>query len=321
MPWVRRIQGILFFMGCYSARTFLNLEKTSNMRVLILLMFVVLRAGAQDFERLYLAEDFTAEDIFTNNIEGPAFDQDGKLYVVNYQKDGTIGYVKPDGAVELFIELPSGSTANSIQFDSRGNMLLADFTGHNILKVDMETKKVSTFAHSPAFNQPNDICINSRNQIFASDPNWKNSTGKLWRIEKNGKVVLLDSAMGTTNGIELSPDEKILYVNESVQKKIWAFDVDRSGNISNKRLFHEVDDFGFDGMKCDREGNLYVTRYGKGTILVLSPDGKAIREIQLKGKNCSNLVFGGLNGKLVYVTLQDRKETEMFRNNNPVKGY
>jgi sugar lactone lactonase YvrE len=308
-------------MGCYSARTFLNLEKTSNMRVLILLMFVVLRAGAQDFERLYLAEDFTAEDIFTNNIEGPAFDQDGKLYVVNYQKDGTIGYVKPDGAVELFIELPSGSTANSIQFDSRGNMLLADFTGHNILKVDMETKKVSTFAHSPAFNQPNDICINSRNQIFASDPNWKNSTGKLWRIEKNGKVVLLDSAMGTTNGIELSPDEKILYVNESVQKKIWAFDVDRSGNISNKRLFHEVDDFGFDGMKCDREGNLYVTRYGKGTILVLSPDGKAIREIQLKGKNCSNLVFGGLNGKLVYVTLQDRKGMEMFRNNIPGKGY
>jgi gluconolactonase len=292
------------------------------MRITFLMLLLgVLRVSAQDFERLYSAEDFTAENLFTNNIEGPAFDREGRLYVVNFQKDGTIGYVKPDGEVQLFIELPAGSTANSIQFDSKGNMLLADFTGHNILKIDMKTKKVSTLAHSEKFNQPNDICINSRNQIFASDPDWKNSTGQIWRIEKDGSTVLLDSAMGTTNGIELSPDEKILYVNESVQKKIWAFDVDKSGNISNKRLFAEVDDHGFDGMKCDKEGNLYVTRYGKGTILILSPAGKTIREVALKGKNCSNLVFGGLNGKLVYVTLQDRKGMELFRNNIAGKGY
>jgi gluconolactonase len=289
--------------------------------ILFLLLGCVLCANGQDMERLFLAEDFTAENIFTNNIEGPAFDADGKLYVVNFKQDGTIGLVKPDGAAELFITLPAGSTANSIQFDSKGNMLLADYTGHNILKVDMKTKAVTTLAHHKLFNQPNDICINSRDQIFASDPNWQRSTGKLWRIEKNGQVILLDSAMGTTNGIELSPDEKTLYVNESVQKKIWAFDVDKKGNLSNKKLFAEVPDHGFDGMKCDREGNLYVTRYGKGTILVLSPAGKTIREISLKGKNCSNLVFGGLNGKLIYVTLQDRKGMEMFRNDIPGKGY
>jgi sugar lactone lactonase YvrE len=127
--------------------------------------------------------------------------------------------------------------------------------------------------------------------------------------------------MGTTNGIELSPDEKTLYVNESVQRKVWAFDVDRSGNISNKRLFYEFPDHGMDGMKCDANGNLYVTRYGKGTIAVLSPQGTLIREVTLKGKSCSNLVFGGLNGKLVYVTLQDRKGMEMFRNDIPGKGY
>ena len=127
--------------------------------------------------------------------------------------------------------------------------------------------------------------------------------------------------MGTTNGIELNPEENILYVNESVQKRIWAFDVDDTGNLSNKRLFATFPDFGMDGMKCDKEGNLYVTRYGKGTVAVLSPDGTLIREIELKGKKCSNLVFGGLNGKLVYVTLQDRKGMEMFRNDIPGKGY
>ncbi|HYF68548.1 MAG TPA: SMP-30/gluconolactonase/LRE family protein [Ohtaekwangia sp.] len=276
---------------------------------------------AQDMERLHQAEDFTAENIFTNNIEGPAFDSDGKLYVVNYQNDGTIGYVKPDGSVELFITLPEGSIANSIQFDSKGNMLLADFAGHNILKVNMETKKVSVYVHDDHFNQPNDICINARGQLFASDPNWKDGTGNVWRIDKNGDAIRLQQEMGTTNGIELNPEENILYVNESVQRRIWAFDVDNAGNLSNKRLFATFPDFGMDGMKCDKEGNLYVTRYGKGTVAVLSPDGTLIREIELKGKKCSNLVFGGLNGKLVYVTLQDRKGMEMFRNDIPGKGY
>lgn len=293
------------------------------MRILLSIVSFVAASTvlAQDFQRLHKVEDFTKEDLFTKNIEGPAFDQQGNLFVVNFQKDGTIGLVKMDGTVSLYLTLPEGSTANSIQFDSKGKMYLADFTGHNVLKVDPKNKKVSVYVHSDQFNQPNDLCINSRNQLFASDPNWKESTGKLWRIDKGGKAVLLTDQMGTANGITLSPDEKILYVNESVQKKIWAFDVDSKGNLSNKRLFAEFPDFGFDGMKCDKEGNLYAARYGKGTIVVLSPEGKLIREVQLKGKNCSNLVFGGINGKLVFITLQDRKGMEMFRNDIAGKGY
>jgi gluconolactonase len=286
-----------------------------------LAFFIYVHLQGQDPGDLYIAQDFTKENIFTNNIEGPAFDAKGNLYVVNFQKDGTIGLVKPDGEVELFLTLPEGSTANSIQFDSKGTMYLADFTGHNILKVDMKTKKVSVYVHNDAFNQPNDICLNKRDQIFVSDPNWKESTGKLWRVDKGGKAVLLTDQMGTTNGIALSPDEKILYVNESVQRKIWAFDVDGKGNIFGKRLFAEFPDFGFDGMKCDAEGNVYVTRYGKGAIAVLAPDGKLVREVELKGKRCSNLVFGGSNGKQIYVTLQDRKGMERFTNDIAGKGW
>ena len=109
--------------------------------------------------------------------------------------------------------------------------------------------------------------------------------------------MLLAENMGTTNGIELSPDEKILYVNESAQRKIWAFDVDDNGNINNKRLLIEFPDFGFDGMKCDLEGNLYVARYGKGTIALIEPDGELFREVELKGKNVSNITFGGKDGR------------------------
>jgi sugar lactone lactonase YvrE len=272
-------------------------------------------------EKLFVSTDYTHENLFTRNIEGPAFDKAGNLYVVNYERDGTIGFVKPDGSAELFLSLPEGSTANSIQFNSDGDMLLADFTGHNVLKVDMKTKTVTVHAHSDKFNQPNDFCINKKDQLFASDPNWKESTGKLWRVEPGGELVLLEDSLGTTNGITLSPDERILYVNESVQRRIWAYDVDGLGNISNKRLFAEFPDHGFDGMKCDREGNLYVTRHGKGTIVVLTPGGKVLREITVKGKNCSNLVLGGEDGKTVFVTLQDRGAIETFRNDIPGVGY
>ena len=274
-------------------------------------------------EVLFRSGDFTAENIFSNNIEGPAFDSKGNLFVVNYGKDGTIGKVNMDGSCELYVTLPEGSIANSIKFNSQGDMLLADFPKHNVLKVDKQTKQVTVFCHNDTFNQPNDLCINRKNQLFASDPNWKQGTGQLWRIDPDGKSILLEGNMGTINGIELSPDETILYVNETGAggRKVWKYAVDNAGNVSNKKLFASFDDFGFDGMKCDKQGNLYICRYGKGTIAILSPEGKLTREVQLKGKSCSNLVFGGKDGRSVYITLQDRKGMETFRNDIPGKNY
>ncbi|NOS91631.1 MAG: SMP-30/gluconolactonase/LRE family protein [Cyclobacteriaceae bacterium] len=281
-------------------------------------LFVFVSASSQD--SLYISKDFTKPNLFSSNIEGPAFDKKGNLFVVNFEKDGTIGRVKPNGQAELFLTLPAGSTANSIQFDKAGYMFLADYTGHQVLRVDMKTKTVTVYTHD-SFNQPNDLCMNKKGQLFASDPNWKEGTGKLWRIDKGGKAILLLDNLGTTNGIALSPDEKILYVNESVQRNIWSFQIGKNGNLSNKKLLIRFDDFGFDGMKCDKMGNLYATRYGKGTVVVISPEGKIIREIKLQGQNCSNLVFGGSDGKTVFVTMQDRKGIEMFRNEIAGKGY
>lgn len=273
------------------------------------------------FPQYYEARDFTAEGIFSENIEGPNVDRAGNLLVVNYLKDGTIGLVKPNGEVELYVTLPEGSVANAIMFDKKGNLLLADWKGHNVLKVDAKTRVVSTYVHNSSFNQPNDLCINRKGQLFASDPNWTEGTGKLWRIDGPNKATLLQDDMGTTNGIELSPNERKLYVNESLQGKIWVFDVDSKGNVSNKRLFHEFNDFGMDGMKCDKQGNLYVTRHGKGTVAILAPNGILIREVTMKGKLTSNLTFGGPQGTTCYVTLQDRKCVEVFESEIPGKRF
>src|SRR5882672_10746392 len=97
--------------------------------ILFLLTAVPLSLMAQEKAVYYQATDFTAENLFSENIEGPLFDKKGNLYVVNFGKDGTIGLVHPDGSAELFVTLPEGSIANAIQFDAKGNMLLADFKG------------------------------------------------------------------------------------------------------------------------------------------------------------------------------------------------
>ena len=173
-----------------------------------ILTVVFILSLLKGYAQPYVARDLTAENLFSENIEGPNVSKAGNLFVVNYQKDGTIGLVRPSGEVVLYVSLPEGSIANAIMFDKKENMLLADWKGHNVLKVDAKTKAVSVYVHNDNFNQPNDLCINKKGQLFASDPNWKEGTGKLWRIDGPGKSVLLADNMGTTNGIELSPNKK-----------------------------------------------------------------------------------------------------------------
>jgi len=262
---------------------------------------------------LFKSSVLTPVNSFTNGVEGPAVDKDGNLYAVNFNRQGTIGIITPSGESSIFVELPEGSVGNGIRFNKKGEMLIADYTKHNVLKVDMATKQITVFANEPKMNQPNDIAINKMDCLFASDPDWKGGKGSIWRIGKNGKVSLLEGNMGTANGIEVSPDNKRLYVNESVQRKVWVYDLSKKGEISNKRLLIEFPDFGMDGMRCDTKGNLYIARYGKGVVAIVSPEGKVLREVPLTGKKPTNVAFGGKEGRTVYVTLQDQGNIESFR--------
>ena len=267
-------------------------------------------------QELYVAEPLTKPGEFTEGIEGPACDRDGAIYAVNFAKQRTIGRVGPDGKGEVFVTLPGKSTGNGIRFDPDGLMYVADYEGHNVLRIDPKTRAVSVFAHEPAMNQPNDLAIAADGTLYASDPKWKDGTGQLWRISREGKTLRLAADMGTTNGLDLSPDGKILYVNESVQRKIWAFDVVPDG-VANKRLLAEFPDHGFDGMRSDVDGNLYVTRYGKGTVAVVSPAGKVLREIDVLGKRPSNICFGGPDGRTAIVTEVEHTRLVKFRVEKP----
>jgi len=279
-----------------------------------LLMMIAAEAAA---EKLFVASELTENGAFTRGIEGPACDREGNVYAVNYKKQQTIGRVTPEGKGEVFVRLPGKSVGNGIRFDRQGNMYVADYVGHNVLRVDPQTRKVSVFAHEPKMNQPNDLAIGPDGTLYASDPNWGEGGGQVWRIDRKGKVTLLMGKMGTTNGIEVSPDGGTLYVNESKQRLIWAIPLKEDGTAGKKRRLAEFEDHGFDGMRSDVDGNLYVTRYGKGTVAKLSPQGKVLREIGVLGAKPSNICFGGPDGRTAYVTEVEHRRIVQFRVDRP----
>lgn len=275
-------------------------------------------APAADEPDLFIASPLTEEKLFTAGIEGPAVDKAGNVYAVNFQQQGTIGKVSPDGKRhQVFITLPNKSVGNGIRFDRSGNMFVADYVNHNVLRIGKGQSQATVFAHESKMNQPNDLAIGPDGVLWASDPNWGKKTGQVWRIDTGGKVTLASANMGTTNGIEVSPDGKSLYVNESVQRMIWKFEIKTDGSLGPKTAFKKFDDFGFDGMRCDIDGNLYVTRYGKGTVVKVSSDGKILKEIDVLGERPSNICFGGPDGRTAYVTEVQHTRLVQFRVDRP----
>ena len=267
-------------------------------------------------EKLYVATPLTGDHEFTAGIEGPACGPDGSIFAVNFARQQTIGRVTPDGKGEVFVVLPGKNVGNGIRFGPDGFMYVADDTEHNVLRINPKTRAVTVFAHDADMNQLNDLAVASDGTLYASAPDWKAKTGQVWRIARNGTVKRLAQDMGTTNGIELSPDGKTLYVNESVQRKIWAFPVTVEG-LGEKCLLIDFPDHGFDGMRCDVGGNLFVTRYGKGTVVVVSPEGNILREIEVLGRNPSNICFGGPDGRTAYVTEVEHRRIIQFRVEKP----
>ena len=269
----------------------------------------------------YRAWDVVEDGVFTAGVEGPAVGPDGALYAVGFARDGTIGRVvigaDGRGDATLHVELPEGSIGNGIRFDDHGAMYVADYMGHQLLQVSPDGLRTRSFASMPGAHQPNDIARAPNGTFYASDPDWPGESGQLWRVMPDGDVRRLEADMGTTNGIEVSPDGRRLYVNESVQRKVWVYDIQDDGGIANKRLLIDFPDHGLDGMRCDIEGNLYIARYDAGAVAVVSPGGVLLREVPLKGRKPTNVAFGGVDGRTVFVTLQDRGNIEAFRNEIP----
>lgn len=260
---------------------------------------------------------------YTPRIEGPAVDADGTLFVVNLHTDGTIGKVSP-GATrsELFATLPGDSIGSGIRFDRHGRMYVADFKKNNVFVFEPGQTVPGVYFHSTRFHQPNDLAIATDGTLYASDPSFGHHTGQVWRITRRsdgrgrGEVMSSERTMGITNGIDLSPDGKTLYVGESMTRELWAYRLD-GAKLLAPRLVRKFADFDVDGLRTDADGKIFVARISGGSVAVLTPDGDLVREIATVGKKPSNLTFGGDDGKTVYVTQVEGRFIESFRVDRP----
>ena len=282
-------------------------------------LVVIASPAASAQSKLFESAQVTPAGEYTFGIEGPAADREGNLFVVNYGKPGTIGKL-PVGASasESFITLPEGSVGNAIRFGSNGTMFVADYKKHNIFAISKDSAEPRPWFHSDQMYQPNDITIARDGTIYASDPNWKGRAGQIWRIAKaddgtvQGQVMTAPRAMGTTNGIDLSPDGKTLYVGESSSGQIWSYAI--NGNeLTDAKLIRTFEPNTIDGLRTDVTGRLFVARILKGTIAIMTPNGAVQREVALKAKEPTNLAFGGSDGKTVFVTQRQGGFIESFR--------
>jgi len=275
---------------------------------IVAFMGIFLTTALAAEEAFYEAVPVTPINSFTSGIEGPACDREGKLFVVNFERQGTIGRVGLYGNAEVHLSLPENGVGNAIRFGRDGTMFIADYINHRILKVAPASTEITVHVDEPLMHQPNDLTITTDGTIYASDPDWEHGAGRIWRISVDGRCEIVAKDLKLPNGIEIAPDGRHLYVALTEAAEVIVFDVDQSGQLSNQKSFVRFSENLVDGIRCDITGNLYVARYGAAAVAIVSVDGERVRDVNVLGNEPSNLCFGGADGRTVFVTeVQNRR--------------
>jgi gluconolactonase len=195
-------------------------------------------------------------------------------------------------------------------YDGAGNLYVCEHVTSSLVMETSagERKVLASHWQGKELNSPNDVVVRSDNSIYFSDPTYgrmpvfglerKQELGfqGLYRISPDGTLHLEADDFEQTNGVCFSPNEKLLYVNDSPRAHIRMFDVAADGSLSNSRIFVEnigdgvLENGIVDGMKCDERGNIYVT--GPRGIWVLSPSGEQLGILRMP-EHAGNLTFGG----------------------------
>jgi gluconolactonase len=152
----------------------------------------------------------------------------------------------------------------------------------------------------------NDLLVTRNGNVYVTVPNGIDKPSKLILIRPGGERRVVDSGLKFINGLCLTPDQTQLYIAESATHWVWIYTVVADGSLANKQRFgwlHVPDggDFAWpDGMKCDREGRLYVA--SSLGIQVLDPLGRVNAILPMPSGHPSNCCFGGTDFSVLYVS-------------------
>ena len=258
--------------------------------------------------------------------EGPVWVKDGNYLLFSDVKRNTIFKWKDGEGLSVFLK-PSGYTginkysdepgSNGLTINNRGELVACEHGDRRVSTMSLSAGGKRTLADNyrgKLFNSPNDIVQKSNGDYYFTDPAYglppdslsKNKKLGVYRISKNGIVTLLVDDM-TPNGLAFSPDEKILYIAQSLKEKaiIMSFPVKADGTLGAGKVFFDATNMvekglpGLpDGLKTDVKGNLFAT--GPGGVLVISPSGKLLGRIDTT-QPTANCAWGD-DGSTLYIT-------------------
>jgi len=281
------------------------------MRVLVAVLALG-TAAAQDFARLQVEEVATGYA----GGEGAVWSRSGFLLFSDYAKDRIYKYV-PGKAPEVFREDSHGANGNTL--DRQGRLYTCEYRSRRVTRTDRAGKVevlVEQF-EGKRFNAPNDIVVRRDGHVYFTDPLFTPLDHRdldfygVYHMTPKGSLEAIARLKTRPNGITLSPDGKTLYVANTDEKNIRAYDLDRLGQASHERIVIPNLPAGPDGMRTDVKGNLYITADG---VLVYSSQGKLLGKIQTPVRP-RNLAFGGDKLRTLYII-----GDALFRVQLPVSG-
>jgi gluconolactonase len=253
--------------------------------------------------------------------DGPVWSPERKLLFTDLPANTVYVWV-PGHKVEPLRKDLQG--ALGLTFDAQERMYVCESKGRRVIRQDKKGKVevVADKWEGKKLNGPNDIVVRKDGNVYFTDSPFGSTAMKareldfhgVFHVNPKGELqVVAKWKSGRPNGIAVSPNGRVLYVSNSDERSISAFDLDnKSGVASNERILIRGIAGAPAGIRCDEKGNLYIAGNG---LLIYTPEGKLIRQVELSDTP-SNLAFGEADLQSLFVTTRRM----LFRVRVPYRG-
>jgi gluconolactonase len=250
--------------------------------------------------------------------EGPVWSRAGYLLFSDYSRDRIYKYV-PGGEPEVYREDSHGTNGNTM--DAQGRLYSCEYKSRRVTRTD-RNGRIEVLAdrfEGKRFNAPNDIVVSKAGHVYFTDPAFGSQADHreldfygVYHLPPKGPLKLVAKPGGRPNGIALSPNGRILYVSNSDERNVRAYDLDKNGETANERVLISGIKGVPGGMRVDEKGNLYIAADG---LAIYSPEAKLLHTIELHSRP-SNCAFGEVDYHTLFIT----ERGSVYRTRLDVKG-